>query len=94
MNSTEQRPFHRHGMNLLRRALECSVYGLASELDIDPATARSWKRTAERFLNPCDSPAKQQRAITACDQRGHSIERLLMIDTYARKAKALSLIHI
>lgn len=88
MNSTEQRPFHRHGMNLLRRALECSVYGLASELDIDPATARSWKRTAERFLNPCDSPAKQQRAITACDQRGHSVERLLMIDTYARKAKA------
>lgn len=86
MNATVPADFHRDGIRALRYCEARSAHQLAAERDVSLSTAQGWKRAAHRFLGPADSKAKQARALEACERLGHSLERLLMIDSHAKRA--------
>lgn len=58
------------------------------ELGYSPSQAKAWKRTAESFLGPADSPKVQRETVAAAEQAGLSIDRLTMINRHALRLKS------
>lgn len=83
-----QADFHRHGAAALAHIHACSASRLADDRDIDLSAARRLKKVAARYFGPADSPAVQKRTLKIIDSLGHSLERLIMIDTHTKKLPA------
>ena len=73
-----------HGIALLRACHSRSAYDIAG-LGFSLTQARAWKRAAESYLGPADSPRVQRETLAAAERAGLSIERLTMINRHARR---------
>src|SRR5699024_8703950 len=70
-----------HGVAVVR-ACQNRIANDVIELGYSPSPAKAWKRTAEAFLGPADSPKVQREAVAAAEQAGLSIDRLTMINRH------------
>ncbi|WP_369831080.1 hypothetical protein [Corynebacterium sp. J010B-136] len=76
-----------HGVAVMRACQFRSAYDVI-ELGYSPSQAKAWKRTAESFLGPADSPKVQRETVAAAEQAGLSIDRLTMINRHALRLKS------
>lgn len=76
-----------HGVALLRACHQRSAYDIAG-LGFSLEQSKRWKRTAESFFGPADSPRVQRETVARAEQAGLSIDRLTMINRHALRLRA------
>ena len=79
--------FNHHGISFLRAIAERSAYDVAG-VGISLSTAKNYAKLADVLLGPADSPRIQREALALAEQRGLSVEYLLMVNKHAKKLKA------
>ena len=79
--------FNHHGISFLRAIAERSAYDVAS-VGISLSTAKNYAKLADVLFGPADSPRIQRDSIALAEQRGLSVEYLLMVNKHAKKLKA------
>ena len=75
-----------HGIGLLRAIAERSPYDVASS-GIALSTAKQYAALADVLFGPADSPRLQRDSVALAEQRGLSVEHLLMVNKHAKKLK-------
>ena len=75
-----------HGIGLLRAIAERSPYDVASS-GIALSTAKQYATLADVLFGPADSPRLQRDSVALAEQRGLSVEHLLMVNKHAKKLK-------
>lgn len=75
----------RNGVAVLRVCHTRSPHAVASTLGISLLQAKRLTKVAAGYLGSADSPRKQRETIEHAERAGFSVERLMMIDRYARK---------
>src|SRR5699024_8998174 len=79
--------FNHHGISFLRAIAERSAYDVAS-VGISLSTAKNYTTLADVLFGPADSPRVQRDSIALTEQRGLSVETLLMVNRQAKKLNA------
>ena len=79
--------FNHHGISFLRAIAERSAYDVAS-VGISLSTAKNYTKLADVLFGPADSPRIQRDSIALAEQRGLSVDHLLMVNKHAKKLKA------
>lgn len=87
MRADDVLDLHREGLAALRWFDQHSAHHIATVRDVGVGQARRWKQMAARFLDSCASASIQREALEDCRRLGHSLERLEMIDSHARRAR-------
>lgn len=77
----------RQGMAILEECARRAPGDVATRLGVSVAQARRWRRLAEVYFGPADSPARQARAVAVSRERGWSLERLEMIERHAGRVR-------
>lgn len=75
-------------VSILRDMAELSVYDMAAD-GLALKTARKYAKLAEVFFGSTDSKRLQRESVVLAEERGLSLEHLLMIDGHAQKLKKL-----
>lgn len=79
--------FSSHGVAFLRAVMDLHAYDLV-EYGMSVDQAKRYKRVANAFLGPADSPRVQRETLELAERQGLSVDRLIMIDRHATKVKA------
>src|SRR5699024_92448 len=75
-----------HGVGLLRAIAERPRYDVASS-GIALSTAKQYAALADVLFGPAVSPRLQRESVALAEQRGLSVEHLLMVNKHAKKLK-------
>src|SRR5699024_11816073 len=75
-----------HRIRLLRPTVERSPYDVATS-GIALSTANQYAALADALFGPPASPRLQRDSVALAEQRGLSVEHLLMVNKHAKKLK-------
>lgn len=75
----------RRGADILRATVDQVPRDLAAHTGLSLNEARTWIRTATDFCGPTRFTAVRRRVLAAAEANGHSMQTLVMINTFARK---------